>query len=318
MSVALVIGRRLLAIAVIMIVVSFLVFAILFATPGSPEQLLLGAGPTTPEALAAVRAKYHLDEPLFTQYLYWLGDAVRLDFGESIQTSQPVVSVLGERLPITLFLAGYATVIALLVGIPSGLLAGLRNGTAGDRLVTFVTTLGISAPSFAIGILLLYVFGITLGWFPIFGAGEGFADRLLHLTLPAVALSATVLAIIARQTRAAALTVESQDYMTFARARGLPRRLLFGRYALRNSSLPVVTSSGLVLASFLTGAVLVEQVFAIPGLGSLTVAAVTNKDVPVVQAVALLAALVVLVLNLLADLAYTVLDPRVRKVVFPQ
>lgn len=306
--------RRVAAIVGLLAVTSLLVFAILQLTPGRPEQVLLGANPTTPEALAAVRARYHLDEPFLAQYWHWVSGVVRLDFGQSIQTSQPVLAMLEDRVPVTLFLAAYAGVIAIVVAVPAGLLAGIRYGTASDRAITVAATVGISAPPFAVGILLLYVFGVELNWFPIFGAGTGFADRLWHLTLPAVALSLTALAIIVRQTRAAALSVYTQDFMTFARARGLARRVVLGRYALRNSSLPVVTASGLVLASFLTGAVLIEQTFAVPGVGSLMVTAVANKDIPVVQAVSLIAALVVLTVNLLADLAYAALDPRVRRV----
>lgn len=316
MTPALWLGRRLTAIVATLAVVSFLVFAVLHATPGSPEQILLGSNPATPEALAAVRAKYHLDDPFLSQYWHWVTAALGGDFGLSIQTGQPVTTMLGDRLPVTVLLAIYAGIIAVLIGIPAGLLAGIRHGTASDRAVTLMTTFGISAPPFAVGILLLYLFSVALGWFPVFGAGEGVAGRLWHLTLPAIALSLTALAIIARQTRAAARGVYAQDFTTFARARGLSRRLVLSRYALRNSSLPAVTSAGLVFASFLTGAVLIEYTFALPGVGSLMVTAIANKDIPVVQAVSLFAAAVVLVMNLLADLAYTAADPRVRKAVF--
>ena len=306
---------RLAAIAVSLLVVSLLVFSIIHLTPGSPEQALLGTRHTSPEALAAIRVKNHLDQPFLAQYAYWFGNALQGNFGNSIRTNQPVASLLSDRLPLTVFLAAYAAILALGVSIPAGLVAGLRHGTRVDRVISLVSTVAISTPSFVVGFLLLYVFGVGLGWFPMFGVGDGFADRLWHLTLPAVALALPALAILARQTRAAAFNVYHQDFVTFARARGLSRRLIWGRYALRNSSLPVVTTSGLVLAYFLTGALLVEVTFAIPGIGTLMVESVTAKDIPVVQALAVVAALLVLTANLLADLAHAALDPRVRKVV---
>ncbi|TCO54172.1 ABC transporter permease [Actinocrispum wychmicini] len=309
-------GRRLLMIAVLLVGVSVLVFGLLQLTPGSPEQILLGARPTSPQALAAVRADFHLDESFLAQYWRWLTGALHLDFGRSIRTGQPVADVLAERLPITLFLSLYAFLLVAVIAIPLGLVSGIRNGTMIDRAATLISTFGVSAPAFAVGILLLYVFGVALGWFPVYGPGTGFTDRLWHLTLPAITLSLSVIAVVSRQTRAAALTVYNEDFVTFARGRGLPRRLIWGRYALRNSSLPVATSMGMVFAYFLTGSVIVEQTFALPGIGELLVGSVSTKDIPVVQALALLAAVVVLVLNLVADLLYPVLDPRVRKSVF--
>lgn len=313
MSLTIWLGRRLAGIVITLLIISILVFSILYLTPGSPEQVLLGTRPSSPETLAAIRAQHHLDDPFLTQYWHWLGNAVRFEFGESIGTSESVSTILSERLPVTLFLAVYAAILALVISIPAGLISGIRNGSLTDRAITLVTTLGISTPAFVVGFLLLYLFGVALGWFPIYGIGDDFLGRVWHLTLPAIALSLTALAILARQTRAAAYGVYHQDFTTFARARGLPRRVVLGRYALRNSSLPVVTTAGLVLAYFLTGAVLIEQTFAIPGIGTLIVESVSSKDVLVVQALALVAAIFVLVANLIADLAHLALDPRVRK-----
>lgn len=308
-------GRRIAAVVASLLLISLLVFSIVHLTPGSPEQVLLGTRPSTPETLDAIRSRYHLDDPFLVQYLRWLGDAAQLDLGQSIRTGQSVGAILEERVPISFFLALYAATIAVAVSIPAGLVAGVRNNTRVDRVITLLSTAAVSSPPFVVGFLLLYVFGVGLGWFPTFGVGTGFLDRLWHLTLPAVALALPGLAILARQTRAAAYSVYSQDYTTFARARGLSWRLVWGRYALRNSSLPVVTTSGLVLGYFLTGAVMVEMTFALPGIGTLMVESVTTKDLPVVQALAMLAALFVLSANLLADLAHSFLDPRVRKVV---
>lgn len=306
-------SRRLVAVATQMVVISIAIFGALYVTPGDPDQILLGANPATPEALAAVRAKYHLDDSVVAQYLHWLQGAVHMDFGTSIQTGQPVTVVLGERLPTSLFLAAFALFIVVVVAIPLGIVAGVRAGSGADRAITTVTTVGVSAPAFAVGIALLYVFAVVLGWFPVYGAGGGFVDRLWHLTLPAFTLATMVTALVARQTRAAAMSVGDQDFMTFARARGLSRRLIWGRYLLRNSSLPVATTIGLVVITFLGGAVVVEQTFSLAGVGSLLLSAIATKDVPVVQGVGMVIALFTLLANLLSDVSHIVLDPRHRK-----
>ncbi|TCO60773.1 ABC transporter permease [Actinocrispum wychmicini] len=305
-------GRRVLAAALTLLVTSFLVFVLLEVAPGSPELVLLGTRQPTPELVHAIRAQNHLDDPFFTRYWHWLSGAVRLDFGRSVRSGRSVGDILAERLDVTAFLGLYAFVLVMVIAVPAGLFAAIRRNTAWDRGVTLVALLGVSAPPFAVGLLLLTVFGVALGWFPVFGAGTGFADRISHLTLPAVALAVAEVAIVVRQTRAAALDVTTKDFVTFARARGLPRRLVLGRYALRNSALPVVTSAGLVLAFSLTGAVLVEATFSLPGLGSLLVESVTTKDIPVVQGLALLAAALMVGVNLLVDLCYLGLDPRIR------
>jgi peptide/nickel transport system permease protein len=296
----------------LLIVVSFLVFALLAMSPGSMETTLLGARPATPETVEAIRDEYHLDEPFLTQYWFWGRDAAQLNLGRSITSGDTVTHVVQERLPVSLALAGYTLLIVLVVGVPLGLLAGIRHGTRLDRAVTTLTVVGMSAPAFAVGLLLLYVFGVELGWFPVFGAGDGFVDRIHHLTLPAIALALALGALVVRQTRAAALDVMHEDYVTFARARGLSRSRLLGAYALRNVSLPIVTSAGFILILALSGAVLVETVFSLPGVGSLIVESVTTKDVPVVQGVALMLAFYVIVINVLIDLSVMVIDPRTR------
>jgi peptide/nickel transport system permease protein len=296
----------------LLIVVSFLVFALLAMSPGSMETTLLGARPATPETVEAIRHEHHLDEPFLVQYWYWARDAAQLDLGRSITSGDTVTHVVQERLPVSLALAGYTLLLVLVIGVPLGLLAGIRHGTRLDRAVTTLTVVGMSAPAFAAGLLLLYLFGVELGWFPVFGAGEGFVDRVHHLTLPAIALALALGALVVRQTRAAALDVMHEDYVTFARARGLSRSRLLGAYALRNVSLPIVTSAGFILILALSGAVLVESVFSLPGVGSLVVESVTTKDVPVVQGVALMLAFYVIVINVLIDLSVMVIDPRTR------
>ena len=304
--------KRLVVAALLLVVISFLVFTLLTVSPGSVETTLLGVRPATPETLEAIRAEYHLNEPFLTQYWYWARDAARLDLGRSITSGDTVTHLVGERLPVSLGLAAYTLALVVVVGIPLGLLAGMRHGTILDRAVTMLTVLGMSAPAFAVALLLLYVFGVELGWFPVFGPGEGFVDRIHHLTLPAIALALALGALVVRQTRAAALDVMNEDYVTFARARGLARRRILTAYALRNVSLPVVTSAGFILILALSGAVLVETVFSLPGVGSLIVESVTAKDVPVVQGVSLMLAFYVIVINVLIDLSVMVIDPRTR------
>lgn len=308
--------RRLATTAAQLVAISMAIFGALHLTPGSPEDVLLGDGPVTPAAREAIRAKYNLDDSLIEQYVAWIRGVLHLDFGQSVQTSEAVTSVIADRLPVTLFLAGYALVLVVAVAVPLGLIAGTRVGSRSDRTITLVTTVGLGAPPFAVGIALLYVFGVALGWFPVYGAGQGFTDMLWHLTLPAVTLALSVVAVITRQTRASTMSTVSQDFMTFARARGLPSRVIASRYLLLNSSLPIVTSIGLVIAYFVTGAVVVEQTFSLPGVGSLAVSAINNRDLPVIQAVCLLTAAAILVTNLVADISYAALDPRVRRQMF--
>ena len=308
------VARRLVGMIAILLVVSFLVFCLLSLAPGDPAITLLG-GPSkaTPEAIAQVRALYHLDEPLLTQYWYWLQGVLRFDFGRSISSQLPVEDAIGERFPITVALAVYSFIITVVIAIPLGLAAGIRRGTRLDRSVTAVSLIGFAAPVFALAVFLIYVFAVQLGWFPVYGAGKGIVDRIYHLTLPAIALAIGQIAIIARQTRAATMDVATQDYVTFARVRGVSVQKIWGGYVLRNAALPVITISGLVLAFSLTGAVLVEQAFALPGMGTLLVAAVSVLDIPVVQAITLLTAFVILSFNLIIDVTYFALDPRLRR-----
>lgn len=307
MSVLAFLARRVGAAVLLLGVLSVLTYGLLAAAPGSPEQVLLGSKPSTPETRAAIRAEFMLDKPLVVRYGHWLGDAVQGDFGNSVYSREPVSSVIGERFSVTAGLATYAIVLTLVVAIPAGLIAGMRRGSGLDQGISSAALVATSVPSYALGIGLLYGFAVALGWFPMYGSGD-----LAHLTLPAIALATGQVAYMVRQTRAAALDLANQDYLTFARARGLSRRRIWVSYALRNASLPVLTIGGLLLAANLTGAVFVEQVFSLPGLGSLLIQAVGQKDIPVVQALVLLGGTVVVVTNLLIDLAYLAVDARVR------
>jgi peptide/nickel transport system permease protein len=305
--------RRVILLALSIVVISFLVFVLVYLSPGNAVTMLLGSRPATPALVRELTAKYYLNHPFMVQYLHWLNEVVHLNLGDSVQTSQPVSSIIASRLPVTLFLGVYAFTLATAFGISFGLLAALKGRTVIDRAVVTVSIVSVSAPVFVTGFLLLYVFGVVLKWFPIFGAGEGFIGRLWHLTLPAVALALALAAVFVKLTRAAATEVLEQDYVTFARARGLPLARIIRRYVLRNSWPPVVAAGGLILGIALAGSVIVEQVFAVPGLGTMLVNAVAARDVPVIQGYAICASVALMGANLLADVISLVLDPRLSR-----
>lgn len=305
--------RRLAAIVATLVVLSLLVFGLLSLMPGDPAVTLLGPRAATPEALATVRQRFGLDDSFVQQYTRWVAHAVRGDFGESIYSGDRVTSLITDRVGVTAWLAIYALVLTALVALPLGLAAGMRPGRRLDRLATASGLVAISAPTFAVGFLLTYVFAVRLDLFPAFGTGDGFLDDLWHMTLPAVTLAASQAAVLLRQTRAATLDVAQRDYVTFARARSIGSRRIWQRYVLRNASLPVLTSAGLLLAYGLTGAVLVENVFALEGLGRLLIISVGQLDLPVVQGLAMFTAALVLLTNLVVDLLYYALDPRLRR-----
>lgn len=304
--------RRLLVSIPLILLISLGVFALINLAPGDPARALVGSRQATPEVLAAIRDRYHLDDPFLLQYLRWLGDVVTGDLGRSIQGSQLVTTMISQRLPVTIFLGLYGSVVAIGLGIPLGVLAAVKRGSEIDRGVVTLGVIGVSAPAFATGIFLLYVFGVALGWFPTFGPGDGFVDRALHLTLPAFALGISVMGLIIKITRASMIEELQKDYVAFARARGLRRRRVVSSYVLRNALIPVVTAAGLIVVGLLTGAVLVEVTFGLPGLGSLLVNAVTQRDIPVIQGIVLILAIFVVLLHVVIDVLYTFIDPRIR------
>ena len=306
------IGRRLVTLVVLLIVISFVVFSLLYLSPGSVIDTLLGTNPRTPQEIQYLTNEYHLNKSFWDQYWIWASQAAQFHFGSSIQTSLPVTTELSERLPTTLFLGVYAYILTMIGGIGGGLLAALRQQRLADRAIVGASIVAVSAPAFVTGVFLIFLLGIEVHWFPVSGPGSGFIGDLWHLTLPAVALALTGMAFLVKHTRAAVIGVLDQDYLTFARARGLsPGRVLFV-YALRNALIPVVTMSGLILSYVVVGAVLVEDTFSLPGIGQLLVQSATAKDLPMLQGVAMLVAAVIIVANLLADVAYILVDPRVR------
>ena len=304
--------RRLLVAIPLLLLISLGVFALVNLAPGDPARSLLGSRQSSPETLAAIREQYHLDDPFVVQYLIWLRQVFVWDLGRSIQGSELVTTMILQRLPLTIFLGLYGSLVALGIGIPLGILAAYRHGSEVDRGVVTLGVIGVSAPAFATGIFLLYVFGVYLGWFPIFGQGEGPLDQVWHLTLPAIALGFTVMGLVIKITRASMIEELQKDYVAFARARGLTSRRITTSYVLRNALIPVVTAAGLIVVGLLTGAVLVEVTFGLPGLGSLLVTSVTQRDLPVIQGIVLILAIFIVLMHIGIDVLYTLIDPRIR------
>ncbi|MFC8452066.1 ABC transporter permease [Kitasatospora sp. NPDC057223] len=305
------VARRVGMALLLLFALSLLVYGLMFLAPGDIARNLLGTRNVTPEALAQVRAQYHLDESFPQQYWRWLSGALRGDFGTSIRTGEPVASMIGERLGLTAALCGLAFGLSVLAGVPAGVAAALRRGRLLDRLLVGGSVVGVSAPGFAVGLLLLYVFGVGLEWFPVHGTGTGLLDGLWHLALPSVALALGLGAFVVKLTRAAVVRELEEDYVVFARSRGLGRRKVLG-IVLRNAAVPIVTSLGLLVAYLFGGTVLVESTFALPGLGSLLESSVLFKDFAVVQALTAVIALVISSVTLAVDLAYLAIDPRMR------
>jgi peptide/nickel transport system permease protein len=304
--------RRLAILVLLLVVISFVTFSLLYIAPGNLIDILLGARPHTPATVRALTSEYHLNRPFLVQYWLWARQAVQFKFGTSIQTSLSVSSEIGARLSLTLFLGIYSFILTMIFGIGFGVASALRRGGVVDRGLVGAAMLGLSTPAFVAGVALLFVFAIKVRWFPAYGVGTGFFDELWHLTLPSVALAVTTAAYVSRHTRAAMIGVLDQDYVVFARARGLSQRRVLMTYLLRNALIPVITISGVILSSLIVGVVLVEVTFSLPGLGSLLVTAATTKDLPVLQGVVMLFAIVIVVANLLADVIYMVVDPRIR------
>lgn len=303
---------RVLGMLAVLLVLSVLVFSLMHLAPGDIVKNLLGNRPSSPEAVAAIRAQYNLDDPAWLQYLKWLGGFVTGDLGQSIRLQVPVADAISQRVGITLALCAVAFLLALAVAVPLGVQSAVRAGGVTDRAASGLAIVGLSAPTFAVGLLLLYVFAFYLPLFPVYGAGTGGLDTLWHLVLPAITLAVGLGAIIVKLTRTAMLRELETDYVTAARARGIPEKAV-RRIALRNAAIPIVTGASLVLTFIVGGTVLAETVFALPGLGTLLQDSVLFKDIAVVQSLTLLVAVVIAVIALLADLAYLLLDPRLRR-----
>ncbi|MGZ5180695.1 MAG: ABC transporter permease [Ramlibacter sp.] len=313
--------RRLLQAVVVMVAVAFIAF-LLFQYVGDPVVFLLGQD-ARPEQIRQLRADLGLDQPFFVQFAHFLANAVRGEFGLSLRQGAKVSRLIGERLPATVELAVVAAVLAVAIGIPMGVYSALRRGTFLSQLFMMVSLLGVSLPTFLIGILLILVFAVTLGWFPSFGRGETVQlgwwstgllgrDGWMHIVLPAVTLAVFQLTLIMRLVRAEMLEVLRTDYIKFARARGLSDRAIHFGHALKNTLVPVMTITGLQLGGLIAFAIITETVFQWPGMGLLFIQAVTFADIPVMAAYLCLIALIFVVINLIVDLLYVAVDPRLR------
>jgi len=296
----------------------FLITVIVFAgvrmIPGDPARVMAGTEADA-AGLEEVRQKYGLRDPLPVQYVKWAGRALRGDLGESIRTKEPVLRLIRQKLPITLQLAAYSLVIALLIAIPAGVLAAVRRNTAWDYLASGVSLCGVSIPNFWLGIMLILLLSVRLQWLPASGFVSPFEDlwgNTQRLLMPAVVLGAALAAVLMRQTRNSMIEVLSADYIRTAYAKGLRTGLVVFRHAIRNGLIPVITIFGLQLGALIGGAVVTEQIFVVPGFGRLILEGVFTRDYPIVQGVVLITASAYVLVNLLVDVSYSLLNPRIR------
>jgi peptide/nickel transport system permease protein len=314
MTLWLYIARRLAVLVPTLLVVSVLIFSLQQLLPGDPAIALAGEE-HDPAVVAAIRARYHLDRPLVVQYGIWLGNVLRGNFGESLRNRIPVAELVASKLPVTVELALCSMLIALLIGLPAGIVSAARKGTPIDVAANLVALSGLSVPHFWLGIMLILLFAVRLGWLPASGyvpPWENLPRNLLTILLPSFVLGTGVAGVMMRHTRSAMLQTLNADYVRTARAKGVSERLVVLKHALRNALIPVITLGAIEFGRLLSGAVLTEQIFAIPGFGKLLVDGVLNRDYAVVQAVVLVSASLYLVLNLLADILYFLVNPRLR------
>jgi peptide/nickel transport system permease protein len=306
--------RRVLITILVIIIVSFLSFCLVQVMPGDPAATMLGLD-ARPEQIQALRHELWLDRPFFIQYFHWAGNVLRGDLGVSLMYKDPINEIFAQRIPITLYLSAWALIISTLLGIVLGIICAVRRGSFLDQMVSILANIGIAIPVFWLGILSIYFFGLKLGWLPLQGwtsPTDDFVKSTKQAILPVIMLAIPGIAVLTRQTRSSMLEVVRQDYIRTAFAKGLKERIIIFRHALKNALIPVITLLGLQLRVLVGGSVLVESVFNIPGMGRLLVNGAFNKDFLVVQAGVLLMGTIVCLANLLVDISYGWLDPRVK------
>jgi peptide/nickel transport system permease protein len=306
--------KRLLTLVPTVFFVTVIIFGLQQLLPGDPAIMLAGED-QDPTVIAYLQKKMHLDKPLPVRYAYWMGGVLQGDLGESLRIQKPVLELIKEKLPVTLELAGMAMLIALLIGIPAGIISAVAKDTLWDYAANVVALWGLSTPNFWLGILMILLFSVSLGWLPASGYVSPFEDlkaNLAAMIMPAFVLGNAIAAVLMRHTRSAMLQVLNVDYVRTARAKGLSEKTVVLKHALRNALTPIITLGALEFGTLLSGAVLTEQVFSIPGFGKLIVDAVFNRDYAVVQGVVLFTSTVYILLNLLADMAYFLVNPRLR------
>lgn len=302
--------RRFLLLIPILIVISLISFSLIHLAPGDPAVVILRAGGVqqiTEEALAQVRQEMGLDDPFLVQYVRWMGRVLQMDFGKSVRTGTPVAELLLTRLPATLQLSGVGMAIALLISVPLGIITAVKQHSLVDQIGRFFAFMGASMPSFWLSLLLIYWFAVLLGWLPALGYGEP-----KHVVLPAIALSLGIAPTYARLLRSSMIEILNQQYIIVARSKGLKERIVVLKHALRNALIPFVTVFGISLAHLVSGAVVIETIFSWPGIGKLIVDAILTRDYFIVQAFVLISATAFVLINLLVDLSYVVIDPRIR------
>jgi peptide/nickel transport system permease protein len=307
-------GRRLLQLIPTLFFVSVIIFSLQQLLPGDPALIMAGEE-RDPDVIAQIRQKYRLDQPIPVQYVYWVKGVLTGDLGESLRIHVPVRDLILEKLPVTIQLASMAIVIALLIGVTAGIISAVKKNTVWDYAANIFALWGISTPNFWLGIMLIFLFSVELGWLPASGyvrPSEDWRASLASTIMPAFVLGNAIAAILMRHTRSAMLQVLESDYIRTARAKGLLERTVILKHAMRNALTPVITLGALELGTLLSGAVLTEQIFSIPGFGKLIVDAVFNRDYAVVQGVVLVTATTYIALNLLADIAYILVNPRLR------
>ena len=308
------IGRRLLATIPLLFFVSLVVFALVHALPGDPAVLFLGEE-ATPETLAKFRERLGFHRPLVVQYVEWLGRAVRADLGRSLRTNQPVMDAIMQRLPVTLELMGAALVVSLAVAVPLGIISAVKRNSGVDVASMAFALVGFSTPNFWLGLMLIYVFALVLRWVPSSGfvpVAASLPENVRSLILPSITLGTALAALVTRQLRSGMLEVLRQDYVRTARAKGLPGGAVVGKHALKNALIAVVTVIGLQIGGLLGNTIITETLFALPGVGRLMIDAIFSRDFFIVQGVILLLAVGYVVSNLLVDILYSYLDPRIR------
>ena len=306
--------QRLFGMIVVMALVVTIVFVIVRVTPGDPAAVMLGPE-ATQQDIAELRTKLGLDQSLGLQYVYYIGQLLQGDLGQSIFLNQPVTSALAERAEPTFFLTLFSILIASGIALPIGIYAAYRRGSFVDQAATTLAMLAASIPSFWLGLILIQFLAVRLGWFPVSGyggPGSSFAERMYHLTLPAIALGVVSSALILRFTRASMLDVLGDDFIRTARAKGLGERRVVMKHALKNALIPILTIIGLTAAVLISGAVVTETVFGLPGVGNLVVSAVLRRDYPVIQGALLVIAALYVLINFAIDMLYLLVDPRVR------
>jgi len=307
--------KRLISVLPTLLLVSMLIFGLQQLLPGDPAKILAGEE-QDPNVVAYLTAKLHLDEPLPVRYGYWIAGVVQGDLGESVRTQLPVLSLILQKLPVTAELALLAMCVAVLIGIPAGIASAVGRGTVWDYAANVFALWGLSTPNFWLGILMIMMFSVHLGWLPASGfvsPTEDLLGNLASMVMPAFVLGNAIAAVLMRHTRSAMLQVMQSDYVRTARAKGLDERTVILKHALRNALTPIITLGALELGTLLSGAVLTEQVFTIPGFGKLILDAVFNRDYAVVQGVVLFTATTYIMLNLMADMAYFWVNPRLRR-----